>query len=337
MAERIEELNLEGLSNKQIADLYRASTEEARKQRNLEQARRGSAEALNDQLGFGDTAAYLDDRGFVIEGKKPETPKDHEFIDNTGYITNVKPVGEKAAQWQFIQENIDDPEVRAALKADGVVLNFETYVADTDILVTGLLARDGWHIKASSEVDQIEHQRFKLSSKLTPEQAQSQAVAYIDKQLDEPWPTLDDAQISMLSRLAVSSRADALGLYIRLSLPEDLRAESETKTTLTELLEFCAQDGIREIVNEGCLNTFLWSRPELDADEFSRYVQAKAARKEITFPLLDALANRFAVDGNVAALWPVDQPITHTALDDLPDEEVAKLWQQTRALRNQRF
>jgi hypothetical protein len=28
--------------------------------------------------------------------------------------------------------------------------------------------------------------RFKLSSKLAPEEAQSQVVAYVDKQLDEP-------------------------------------------------------------------------------------------------------------------------------------------------------
>jgi hypothetical protein len=343
-----QELNLENLSTAEIRELHRATIAEARRQKNIDSARVGAQVALNAQLGFTDDAGqecHVDSHGNIAPGPKPKPALDRHVVDEAGYVRELAE-GEEVPRTSgfrivdFVNANLDDEEVREALGGLAEELKFSVKLASTDVTISGFLDSNGWHVRATD--DEGFDTKFRLPKTLTRDEALSQSTRHVSSQLGPQFRSLTEPQRIMVERLAASDRQQAMILYVKYRLPEEMQFDfqwsldvAEAQNDPTGVLEFVSDPKVNAVVEEAVLQTYLWSNPRAGSD-FEQYVFENRGGRLITLSLLDVLWKRYSTRGAVNLLTQEQEPSPSEAdLDDLSDEQVQVLLQDSKRLRNQ--
>jgi hypothetical protein len=322
----------------EIKKLYEETTKLARQQR-LDAVRTEASSQMEGQLGFGDSEQHLD-RGYIVDGPAPLKPKLREIVHN-GYIRELKegeepPVSDDLVG--FVNANLDDPRIKALLGPD--LAQFEFNLDDTGWTVRGDMDAKGWHVTAFA--DGQADIRFVLKNDYDREQAIAAASRFVQSRLAPRFPELTEQQTNLLSRLAVSDRSHALILYIKSRLPEGLANEFEWRMNSADAsgdilyaLEFTSEPEVNDIVEEAVFAVWMWANPRATQD-FENYVDEHRDRRAITFSLLDALWQKFSIEG--ATHLTEQEPIpTREDIENLSPEEAERLLYETRRLRAQQL
>src|ERR1700687_1713739 len=184
---KTDKLNLEALTTKEIASLYKKTLAEAPKQRGFEVAQN---QAQND---FGLDADYhLDGFGNAIPGPRPPAKHIKTYVDSSGYVQELRE-GEIAPVLQgrtlleqvtkFANENRTDPDVAALLPPDESV--FEVTLESGWFLRGDMNTSGVWNVIGMH--DGHENLKFSLTDDLTRDEAIQSASDHI-RTVTDPEP-----------------------------------------------------------------------------------------------------------------------------------------------------
>jgi hypothetical protein len=342
-----EQPSFEHLSTAEVKRLYLQTRDAAIKQRGIEQAK---VEAQND-LGI-DTDYHLDPHGYVVPGPKPPTKRIQTYVDSSGYVQELHegesapvPQGktglERVTRW--VNENPDDPDVKELLPEDLSV--FEEQSADfPDYYMLGTLRGKKWYVTALNEKDDARAFKFVLSHDIDREHAIAAAHDHLETRVGPKFRDLSQKDINLIQRTAVNDRNEAMLLYLRAKLPlpwaqelESLIVQSDITGSASRVMEYVARPQINEVLEEAIFNTFFWNKPHIEpTEELKEFLQQRTANIVLTFPVLDNLLKQYQTTKAVNQLGsqPVPVEVTEQELNDLPDDEVADLFNKTRAARS---
>ena len=174
-----ERTDLEKLSNQEIRELWKQTTDRARRIQ-VERQQNTATETASEE-GF-----YPDAFGNMVEGVAPKRKEDRYYISPEGYVVYLAG-GQKAPQlsgsplcdWLNTVDVANDPEVREALGEEELYFEGKITVGESEILLTGRLESKGWVVDSRSPEDPKLNLGFRLSRSLTRDQALEQSIAYL--------------------------------------------------------------------------------------------------------------------------------------------------------------
>ncbi len=326
--------DLEKLSNKEIRELWKATTERARKEQT---EKRENANTEPTDEGY-----YRDPHGNIVEGKKPLPKTAGHYIDAIGYVQELAP-GEKAhalsgnglVDWINQQDISTDPELQAALGKENLFFEERLTVGESDICLVGKLESSGWKVNSRSQNQNV-NLKFRLSRSLTRDEAVEQAVGYVGSKAGPQFKTLSEDEERMIERIAASNRLQAFVLFVQGRLLEDLAnrfLELGAAGNELGLQRFAADEKISEIVEEAVAYTFYWNNPRA-TEEFFEWVRSNDSGRLWSFSLLDSCWSRYQTGSAIERLAQ-EEPPNSEELDSLSDEQVSDLLTRTRRLKNQ--
>jgi hypothetical protein len=328
-----EQVDLERLSTAEIRELWKQTTDRAR--RNQTQQRENAVNETSSEDGY-----HKDAFGNVIEGPAPKRKQDRYYINSSGYVVELAE-GQNAPQssgtlteWLNTLDVINDPEVREALGEEALCFEHEVVEGDTTVLLTGTLDRNGWNVDARSNSEDGEEIKFRLSKSLTKEKAIAEAEKYALEKLGPQFKTLSEDEERMIERMAVSNRLQAFVFYIQARLPEDLAnrfLELGAAGDDIGIQRFAADEKISEIVEEACAFTFFWNNQRA-SEEFFAWLRDNDGGRLWSFPLLDSSFAKYQVASAVDRLNTHDAP-TQEDLDQMSDQEIETTLIEARKLR----
>lgn len=329
--------DLEKLSNQEIRELWKQTTDRARKLQ-AERQQNTAAQTASEE-GF-----YRDAFGNMIEGVAPKRKENRYYVDSSGWVVELsegqeapRTSGNSLVDWLNTVDVSHDPEVREALGKENLFFEERFSLGDSEdeIVVTGKLETRGWTIDTQSENEKL-NLSFRLSRSLTREQAIQQAVSYVESKAGPQFKNLTDADLRIAERMAAAPNGQfqALVFYVAARLPDELSEESlriGASGDDMEIFKFASDEGVSEIIQEAIACVFHWTHVGAD-EKFFDYVRANDDGKIWNFGLLSNLWTRYQVASTVEKLDAQDAP-TAEDLDQLSDEEIEKTLAEARRLR----
>jgi hypothetical protein len=341
------EQNLESLSTKEISALYKTTLAEAQKQRGFAQAQ---VQARED---FGlDGEFHKDQFGNIIPGKKPAAKHIQTYVDSSGYVQELRE-GEKPPISQgetmldrvtaFVNANAEDPDVKQLLPED--LSLFDIQSPDfPDYYLLGTPRGKKWFVTALNEKDDARAFNFVFSNDLDRKHAVAAAHNYLETRVGPKFRELSQKDINLIQKTSVNDRNEAMLLYLRARLPlpwaqelESLIVQSDITGSTSKIMEYVSRPEINEVLEEAIFNTWFWNRPHIEpTPELREFLELRTANIVLTFPVLDTLFKQYQTGKAVNQLGsqPVPAVVTEQDLNDLPDDEVADLFNKTRAARS---
>lgn len=340
-----EQPNFDHLSTTEVKRLYQQTA--ALKQQGFAQAQ------IQGQRDLGiDGDYYRDSFGNVISGKKPPAKHIRTYVDSSGYVQELRegenpPISQGTTMLDrvtaFVNSNAEDPDIKELLPEDLSI--FEEQSADfPDYYLLGTLRGKKWYVSALNEKDDARAFKFVLSNDLDREHAIAAAHSYLETRLGPKFRELSPKDINLIQRTSVNDRDEAMLLYLRARLPlpwaqelESLIVQSDITGTTSKVLEYVSKPEINEVLEEGIFNTWFWNRPHVEPTfELREFFELRTANIVLTFPVLDTLLKQYQTGKavNQLGLQPVPAVVTEQDLNDLPDDEVADLFNKTRAARS---
>ena len=248
---------------------------------------------------------------------------------------------------QFVNENINDPEVRQYLPEDEKAFG---PVNVDDWEVYGKQSARGWSCEAINVSGEGGVFKFRLAASLDKEHAITSAAKVIrDKfgtDIEDDLNELDDSTLAMLQRLAVVDPGRTIFLYMRGRLPEDLAEELTAAYQRAngglgdeELLRVVSDPIVSYVNNEAVGQVFIWRTPQLAPDDrpgFSTFLNQRLGGQALSLPLLDSLFREWQTGRTINRLAETEEtPPTDEELRQLSDDELSSLFFRTRALAAQ--
>jgi hypothetical protein len=335
------QLDLDKMSNKEIAELWKRTTAEARKQRGFQLAQ----VQAQDDLGI-DEDYYIDGFGNRIDGKRPAPKTNGHYVGADGYVRDLAP-GEKApetgngiVQWLNQQDIANDPELREALGADNLFFEEQVRIGDAEVLLSGKLESDNWHVTSRSQNRKV-NLKFRLTRNLTKEQAIEQSVGYLTSKSGPQFPEISDEQIRICERLACTDRNAGFAFYLQARLPEEIAdrfLELGAAGDEMGIHALAAQERISQIAEEAVMNAFHFANPRCTEDFFD-YVRSHDGNRTWTFNLLDNLWIQYQTSSAIDRLNP-NEPTAKEIVADAErwsDDELAATLAEARKLRSRRY
>jgi hypothetical protein len=328
--------NLEALTTKEIAALYKKTLVEAQKQRGNEQAQNQARE----DLGF-DLVYHKDVFGNMIEGPAPKAKPTRNYVDASGYVQElgpgeVAPVAPGATLLErivhFANENRNDPDVAALLPVDEAA--FEVTLDESGWLLRGDVNTSGvWHVIAMH--DGHDNLKFSLKDDLDRDQAIQRASAHIRAVTDPEPRDLTATELRQIAIMAanatnVPTLADAVGEYLKLATNEPTLTVAylgrpDRRNLVIAAIYFCWKNSLfaRGFVENddvlGHINTYLDSR---DFVTIQTFIDAWEGFKNHQ--------NRGL--GGWRLERPEPQPLSEEEMNAMWDEEIAVNLEEARKL-----
>jgi hypothetical protein len=241
--------------------------------------------------------------------------------------------GNGLVDWLNRQDIASDPELKNALRKTNLFFEGQTTVGESEIVLTGKLESDGWHVNTLSQDPELKL-AFRLSRSLTRDQAVEESIAYVESKAGPVFKTLSDNEERMIERMAATNRLQAFVFYIQSRLPEELAnqflALGEAGDELG-IQKFAADEKISEIVEEAAACSFLWNNPRA-TEEFFEWVRNNDGGRLWRLVLLDSLWTRYQVSSSVEKLDAQDAP-TSEDLEQMSDSEIEETLAEARRLR----
>jgi hypothetical protein len=332
---KTDKLNLEALTTKEIASLYKKTLAEAQKQRGFEVARN---QAQND---FGLDADYhLDGFGNAVPGPKPPTKHIRTYVDHSGYVRELRegesapvPQGKTVLEQvtKFANENRTDPDVAALLPPDETV--FEVTL-DSGWFLRGDMNTSGeWHVIAMH--DAHDNLNFSLTDDLTRDEAIQSASHHIRTVTDPEPRDLTATELRQIAIMAANATnvpgvGDAVVEYLKL-------ATNDPTITAEYLARPDRGDLITQAIYFAWKNSYA-AKGFVENDEVLEHINAYVAGRE--FPTIQTFCDAWSDFQNHQNRglggWrlerPEPQPLSEEEMNAMSDEEIAANLEEARKL-----
>ena len=329
-----ERTDLEKLSNQEIRELWKQTTDRARRIQ-VERQQNTATETASEE-GF-----YPDAFGNMVEGVAPKRKEDRYYISPEGYVVYLAG-GQKAPQlsgsplcdWLNTVDVANDPEVREALGEEELYFEGKITVGESEILLTGRLESKGWVVDSRSPEDPKLNLGFRLSRSLTRDQALEQSIAYLESKAGPQFRQLTENEQRMCERMSTTNKIQALVFYVAARLPENL-AEKFLQIGATgddlAILRFVTDADVSAILEEASAHVFYWSNHRAN-EAFFDWVRANDDGRTWSLAFLEHCWNQYNLDTSIDRLGN-EPPPTPEDFEPMSDSEIEKLLTDTRRLR----
>jgi hypothetical protein len=319
--------DFEQMTNRELAELYKNSREEYVKERDKQQARQGE-----NALVLGDQNYWEDERGYIHEGEKPQ-PRTSTGFDEEMLVPEWRDRDRTPAQKlaDFANANLSDPEIASLLpeQTHVVIARYRDYE------ISGRFDDGEWHIVAVDTVGNGPDIRFRMDGGFDQDEAAAHARNGVKNELAIRPRELTETDINFVRRIAPTNRELAVAHFLKSRLPakferelNQLAAEIEATGSSLELLKFMSHPDINDIASEAVSEVWRWAQPHLKfTSELEEFLQDRTAGSVLSFVLLDRLLKEFHVGRQLAM---TTASVTEANLNELPDEQVADLYNRTR-------